>query len=271
MKFGTYLNENILNPWRTEYIQYNLLKHDLKQRQLDHTWNEKDEADFFLLFSNERNKVSHFIGNYNQQIISRIQYAEHLLKSSIINRQTSFQQQQTIEFLNTVDDSLLEIICDVYDFTRFVDLNKTGFAKILKKHKKWTSIEHENNPAYESEAIDATLTPQWYSSFYTQASLLRSQCYQKFGGATPNDSSKIPATEPARRSTKYWIHPYHVSEVTAILSMHMSVLQPTVQPEEKPQPFDFSVSNIYYDSENFDCYLDMLEDKQDIRTINCKK
>lgn len=154
MKFGEHLKQNVLNTWKIEYIQYDILKNDLKQRQLNREWNDMDEANFIQLFSNEKSKIKHFITNYNQQLISRIMYARHPLESSIANFQINRQQKQTIEYLNTIDDSLVEIIFDINDFANFIYLNKLGFAKIFKKHKKWTLIDHEGVQSFEYQLID---------------------------------------------------------------------------------------------------------------------
>lgn len=154
MKFGEHLKQNVLNTWKIEYIQYDILKNDLKQRQLNREWNDMDEANFIQLFSNEKSKIKHFIINYNQQLISRIMYARHPLESSIANFQINRQQKQTIEYLNTIDDSLVEIIFDINDFANFIHLNKLGFAKIFKKHKKWNLIDHEGVQSFEYQLID---------------------------------------------------------------------------------------------------------------------
>jgi SPX domain protein involved in polyphosphate accumulation len=46
MKYGSELQENVFAPWRLSYIAYDVLKMELKTRQLDHEWNDQDEADF---------------------------------------------------------------------------------------------------------------------------------------------------------------------------------------------------------------------------------
>lgn len=46
MKYGYELQESVFAPWRMSYIAYDVLKLELKTRQLDHEWNDQDEADF---------------------------------------------------------------------------------------------------------------------------------------------------------------------------------------------------------------------------------
>jgi len=46
MKYGIELQESVFAPWRLSYVAYDVLKMELKSRQLDHEWNDDDEADF---------------------------------------------------------------------------------------------------------------------------------------------------------------------------------------------------------------------------------
>lgn len=283
MKFGEHLKQNILNPWKIEYIQYDILKYDLKQRQINREWDDKDEASFVQLFSNEKSKVKYFITNFNKQLISRIMYARHLLESSIVNFETNQQQQQVVEFLNTVDDSLVEILFDVKDFSNFVHLNKLGFAKILKKHKKWTMINHEGEPCFEYQSIDSELGFNWVAALYTQVSLLRYQCQQKVSisksnvrNSTLDLKNVIPTTATERKVKKYWILPQHVSEVIAIISMHSSVAQPpsknsSSRSSEKREKFDFAMSNVYFENNAFDVYSGRVTGRENTQSVKCKR
>ncbi|KAI9273391.1 VTC domain-containing protein [Helicostylum pulchrum] len=273
MKFGNYLKENILNPWRIEYLQYDLLKMDLKSRQLDHTWNNQDELDFIQLFKNERNKVAQFILRFNNQLLSRIQYSKHLLQGCTTLQQTPQDHQQTTEFLNNLDDNLIEIIFDIHDFYKFIQLNKLGFAKILKKHQKWTKIDHTHLSCYEYQTINASLKYDWVASFYTSVSLVRYQCQQHFNNLQRKSmmtevSTMIPDKTSERRIRKYWVLPHHVSEVIATLCMQTHIVQPIKQ---NNTDFDFSISNIYLDNDYNDTYLDRLADKKNVRAIKCKR
>lgn len=283
MKFGEHLKQNVLNPWKIEYIQYDILKNDLKQRQLNREWDDMDEANFIQLFSNEKSKIKYFIINYNQQLISRIMYARHLLESSIANFQTNQRQKQAIEYLNTIDDSLVEIIFDINDFANFVHLNKLGFAKILKKHRKWTLINHEGVKCFEYQSIDAELGLNWEKTLYTQVSLLRNQCRQKVftsklirRNSVMDLENVIPTTATERKVKKYWVLPQHVSEVIAMLSIHSFVVEPPSKKSasntaERRKFFDFAMSNVYFENNTFDSYSGRLGGKENTQSIKCKR
>ncbi|GAN09101.1 VTC domain-containing protein [Mucor ambiguus] len=280
MKFGNYLKEHIQSPWRLEYIQYDLLKMDLKNRQLDHEWNQQDEQAFVQLFSNEKNKVVQFIHNFSQQLVSRIKYSQHLLQNArknnvAIPQDMRFSQlpsvkDSTADFLNTLDDTLIEILFDIHDFSGFIRLNNIGFEKILKKHKKWTNIDHQTGDNVLDYHHDiASLEINHNHSFYKQVSALRYECRHDTYKASqlPCKQHDIPLVVPERRSKKYWIHQDHISEVTAILSMYSYII-----PKSAASSSDSSsMSNLYFDNGYMDIYSDRVDEKENTQVVKCKR
>lgn len=276
MKFGNYLKEQMLSPWRLEYIQYDLLKTDLKNRQLDHEWNQEDENTFIQLFSNEKNKVVQFIHNFGQQLTSRIKYSEHLLQNARKNNMAIPQdirysqlppvKDSTADFLNTLDDTLIEILFDINDFSSFIRLNHLGFEKILKKHKKWTLIDHDCDGSSVYYHDIASLQINHNHLFYKQVSALRYECRHDTYKASqlPNKPLDIALVVPERRSKKYWVHQNHISEVTAILCMHNYVIPKSVNE-------DMPMSNLYFDNDYMDVYNDRIEEKENNQVIKCKR
>ncbi|EPB84244.1 hypothetical protein HMPREF1544_09036 [Mucor circinelloides 1006PhL] len=262
MKFGNYLKEHMLSPWRLEYIQYDLLKMDLKNRQLDHEWNQQDEQAFIQLFSNEKNKVVQFIHNFSQQLASRIKYSEHLLQNARKNNDS------TADFLNTLDDTLIEILFDIHDFSSFIRLNHVGFEKILKKHQKWTHIDHfSGETASEYHHNIASLEINHNHSFYKQVSALRYECRHDTYKASqlPRQPHDIPLIVPDRRSKKYWIHQDHISEVTAILCMYSYIIP------KSSVSNDSAMSNLYFDNDYLDVYSDRVDEKENNQVVKCKR
>jgi hypothetical protein len=74
MKYGSELQDNVFAPWRLSYIAYDVLKMELKTRQLDHEWNDEDEADFI--------QVSIFS---SYVIVKRLTcLAKHPLKTTVV-------------------------------------------------------------------------------------------------------------------------------------------------------------------------------------------
>lgn len=105
MKFGQYLIQHQFQPWQNEYLNYNNLKHFLKERQQSLMgWTQQDEVYFSEnLIVTELDKVNGFI----------------YLKI----KQVGIDAQK------------------VQDLIDYINLNDVGFYKILKKHDKWTGID----------------------------------------------------------------------------------------------------------------------------------
>lgn len=278
MKFGNYLKEHMLSPWRLEYIQYDLLKMDLKNRQLDHEWNQQDEQAFIQLFSNEKNKVVQFIHNFSQQLASRIKYSEHLLQNARKNNvdipqdirysQLPPVKDSTADFLNTLDDNLIEILFDIHDFSSFIRLNHIGFEKILKKHQKWTHIDYlSGETASEYHHNIASLEINHNHSFYKQVSALRYECRHDTYKASqlPRQPHDIPLIVPEKRSKNYWIHQDHISEVTAILCMYNYIIP------KSSVSNDSAMSNLYFDNDYLDVYSDRVDEKENNQVVKCKR
>jgi SPX domain protein involved in polyphosphate accumulation len=233
-----------------EYIQYELLKSFIKSRPSDQQWSSDDEADFIQLFSNEYNKVKLFISSYISQLEGRIQHCRQLLDHS--QRHPSHCSDQG--FCNSIDDSLIEIIFDINDFSRFIHINHVGFEKTLSKCKKWTNIHGVKGYQHLIGSLDHQRT----YLLYAKVSKLRYQC-RAIPVATPKVISTPELHPPQTSSKKYWIHPEHLSEVTAILCVHMFIV------------FDTEMSNFYLDNEAMEGYFDRKNRKDNACTIKCKR
>ncbi|KAG2235483.1 VTC domain-containing protein [Thamnidium elegans] len=104
MKFGQHLHQNQFSPWKNEYINYDQLKHFLKERQLcANGWTGADEHYFSkTLLVKELDKVNVFIHQKMKQAGADAR--------------------------------------KVTDLIQFININDIGFYKILKKHDKWTEF-----------------------------------------------------------------------------------------------------------------------------------
>lgn len=296
MKFGKYLKENTANPWKLEYIQYDLLKNDLKNRQLDHDWNEEDEDAFIKLFTDEKNKVTQFIRNFTQQLLARIKYCDHLIKKTKDCDQAAQKDESELpntndfsfNFLNNLDDTLIEILFDIHEFSCFIRLNRLGFEKILKKHKRWTLIDDQGyiyptESPYDLSCIESMELTHYNHQLYAEVSALRFSCQEYIYNNGKKDFLKTcmekeegvsedPFIVPERMSKKYWIHPEHISEITAILCMHSFIVPKKVKTTLNKIPqLDFSMTNIYFDNNQMDVHADKFYGKSNAQVIKCKK
>ncbi|KAJ3493386.1 hypothetical protein NLJ89_g11032 [Agrocybe chaxingu] len=71
MKFGTKISTDLYNEWRPFYLDYNLLKRELKA-----SWTEKDEEAFTRMLENELDKIHDFQRAKTSELARRIRDAE---------------------------------------------------------------------------------------------------------------------------------------------------------------------------------------------------
>ena len=106
-------------------------------------WSEEDEQHFVSLLESELDKVFHFQRIKSEEIVRRIQDSEKDVNDVVGRLDRSEARRQSTarpepgpadeDFL-LLDQMLSDIIADVHDLAKFVQLNYTGFQKIIKKH-----------------------------------------------------------------------------------------------------------------------------------------
>ncbi|EKM58443.1 uncharacterized protein PHACADRAFT_252767 [Phanerochaete carnosa HHB-10118-sp] len=80
MKFGRKISQDLYNEWRSYYLDYNLLKRELKTRTTSHAWNALDERDFIALLEKELDKIHDFQKAKTTELSRRIKDAEKAVK-----------------------------------------------------------------------------------------------------------------------------------------------------------------------------------------------
>ncbi|KAI8878445.1 SPX-domain-containing protein [Backusella circina FSU 941] len=250
MKFADQLQKDIFAPWRLSYINYDILKTELKARQLDHEWSERDEKDFIQLLENELTKVYDFITAKLGEVEARISYCERTLQTFMNNPSWSSEQNW-----NIMDDALTEVLFDVNDLAKFTRLNYIGFQKILKKHDKWTKLHLQQDfiPQLRAKPLDK----QRFDVAIVYISALHDICRLQGKPRTGNSASGGDQNAFERATAKYWIHPDNVTEVKSIIMLHLPVL--IFNKEKKFEVSDSAISSIYYDNEDFDLYTGRLQ------------
>ncbi|KAF8199713.1 VTC domain-containing protein [Pholiota molesta] len=77
MKFGTKITTDLYGEWRPFYLDYNLLKRELKARTTSPTgWTEKDEQEFTAMLTTELDKIHDFQKAKTSELSRRIHEAE---------------------------------------------------------------------------------------------------------------------------------------------------------------------------------------------------
>lgn len=250
MKYGLELQQNIFAPWRLSYIAYDVLKQELKTRQLDHGWTERDESDFVHLLDNELAKVYDFVNAKLSEIDARILYCERTIQTLQKNDKMASDGNWRL-----MDEALTEILFDVNDLSRFTRVNFTAIQKILKKHDKWTHLNLKQE--YVAKLRDKPLDKQRFDVAIIYISALHDICRNQGRQHTGNSASGGDQNAFERATAKYWIHPDNITEVKAIIMLHLPVL--IFNKDKKYEPTDSAISSVYYDNPNFDLYTGRLQ------------
>ncbi|KAI8343207.1 VTC domain-containing protein [Chlamydoabsidia padenii] len=250
MKYGLELQQNIFTPWRLSYVSYDLLKNELKTRQLDHGWTDKDEKEFDMLLDSELSKVYDFINSKLTEIDARILYCERTIQTLQKNTTMASGTNYTI-----MDEALTEILFDVNDLSRFTRVNFTAIQKLLKKHDKWT--KRNMKQAYVSKLRDKPLDKQRFDVAIIYISALHDICRNHGQQSTGNNAAGGDQNAFERATAKYWIHPDNITEVKAIIMLHLPVL--IFNKDKKYEPADSAISSVYFDNPNYDLYTGRLQ------------
>ncbi|KAK4509901.1 uncharacterized protein ATC70_007205 [Mucor velutinosus] len=258
MKYGQELQQNVFAPWRLSYIAYDVLKQELKSRQLDHGWTDKDESDFTNLLDNELTKVYDFVNAKLAEIDARILYCERTIQTLQKNPSMASDANYGI-----MDEALTEILFDVNDLSRFTRVNFVAIQKILKKHDKWTglNLKHE----FVGRLREKPLDKQRFDVAIIYISALHDICRNRGKQSPGNSASGGDQNAFERATAKYWIHPDNITEVKAIIMLHLPVL--IFNKDKKWEPSDSAISSTYFDNSNFDLYTGRLQRDEEAEAI----
>ncbi|KAL0074625.1 VTC domain-containing protein [Phycomyces blakesleeanus] len=251
MKFGVELAAKIHEPWRYSYLQYNELKVELKRRQLEQGWRERDEREFVEFLQRELIKVFNFVNEKLEGIQKRIEQSEctiqELMKSEKINTQS----------YELAADELAEILFAVNDLSKFHQLNYTGFEKIVKKHDRWTKLDLRSR--FYGQMLETwPLDQQRFDALIVRISNIHDLCRLRGQPRATNAYSQGgDQTAFERETAKYWIHPDYITEVKSIIMMHLPVH--VFNQKKTYEDGDAAISSVYFDNASFDLYSERLE------------
>lgn len=152
MKFGEQLRSSIIPEYQWYYIDYDELKSDLKHATgpplpssaTGREWTEEDETRFVGKLEAELEKVHTKQQVKAMEISRRIAVSEREVKEVVnrLNERGLNEQGPSEEEFMLLEEDLGDIIADVHDLAKFVQLNYTGFYKIIKKHDVCPYIPH---------------------------------------------------------------------------------------------------------------------------------
>jgi len=153
MKFGEQLEASKIHEYEWYYIDYNALKGDLKSasgpavedasggkgkqkaKRPRREWTEDDEHRFVTKLEAELEKVHQKQMVKTDEIQRRIEGSDKLVKDVVDRlRERGTGDGPSEEEFMLLEEDVSNIIADVHDLAKFVQLNYTGFSKIIKKH-----------------------------------------------------------------------------------------------------------------------------------------
>lgn len=269
MKFGEQLRSSAIKEYQWYYIDYEGLKTDLKKssgpfiEQDDSTtqgagakkaknkpkkkeWTEEDESRFIYKLEGELEKVYQKQQLKTIEIQRRIQASERDVKDIVARlneRRAGIDGPSEEEFM-VLEEDLSDIIADVNDLAKFIQLNYTGFYKIMKKHDKMTGWHIR--PVFEARMKAKPFYKDNHDELLVKLSTLY-DIVRTRGNPVKGDSAAGGSQASfIRNTTKYWVHPDNVTEVKLIILKHLPVL--VFNPNKEFNPDDSAITSIYYDN-----------------------
>lgn len=196
MKFGEQLRSSVIREYQWYYIDYNGLKSELKgatgpprpRSNGVREWTEDDETRFVGKLESELEKVHTKQQVKAMEISRRITVSEHEVRDVVnrLNERGLNEEGPSEEEFMLLEEDLSDIIADVHDLAKFVQLNYTGFYKIIKKHDVWDSIRFalsessqltDRNIENDRMALEARVRHKTQGEAVLQGELRR-LCYQ---------------------------------------------------------------------------------------------
>ncbi|KAL2209916.1 SPX-domain-containing protein [Sarocladium strictum] len=277
MKFGEQLRSSVIREYQWYYIDYDGLKSELKKAtgpaKADahghNEWSEEDETRFIAKLEEELEKVHTKQQVKAMEISRRIAVSEQEVREVVnrLNERTVGDAGPSEEEFMLLEEDLSDIIADVHDLAKFVQLNYTGFYKIIKKHDKMTGW-------YLRPAFDSRLKAKpFYKENYDASVIGLSKLYDLVrtrGNPVKGDSAAGGGQASfVRQTTKYWVHPDNVTELKLIILKHLPVL--VFNASKEFDQADSAITSIYYDNpDSWDLYEGRLKKTEGAEAIRLR-
>lgn len=274
MKFGKYLISNETEEWKEYYLDYDKLKQLIKRLcalQLGEAESseigtslsvprptnaagvplkkeapkEGDEVpltqeNFYIVLESEMKKIEQFTKKIVTEIRSNLKEIEAQLNGSELD-------EATIENIQNRVDTVAETFLNL---EKYVNLNFTGFHKILKKHDKRLP-----NPC-KAFYIARLHEQSWVRGDYSDVIVTMSGIYSILRGDKSMKAQETEKQDFVRSTTKYWVHTENISAVKCIILQHLPVfLQESMAGETDAQ----LVNSVYLDNRAMELYRGRLD------------
>lgn len=274
MKFGEQLRSSAIKEYQWYYIDYEGLKADLKKpsgpvieddaqaesttqgagakkskrkaKSKNKEWTEDDESRFIYKLEGELEKVYQKQQLKTIEIQRRIQASERDVNDIVarLNERRAGTDGPSEEEFMVLEEDLSDIIADVNDLAKYIQLNYTGFFKIMKKHDKMTGWHIR--PVFEARMKAKPFYKDNHDELLVKLSKLYDIVRNRGNPVKGDNAAGGSQASFIRNTTKYWVHPDNVTEVKLIILKHLPVL--VFNPNKEFNPDDSAITSIYYDN-----------------------
>ncbi|KAG6010665.1 hypothetical protein E4U21_005163 [Claviceps maximensis] len=277
MKFGEQLRSSVIREYQWYYIDYNGLKDELKRvnslptpvNAANDDWTEEDEIRFVGKLEIELEKVHTKQQVKAMEISRRITVSEHEVKDVVnrLNERGLNEDGPSEEEFMLLEEDLSDIIADVHDLAKFVQVNYTGFYKIIKKHDKMTGWHLR--PVFDTRLKAKPFYKENYDASVIKLSKLYDLVRTRGNPVKGDSSAGGGQANFVRQTTKYWVHPDNVTELKLIILKHLPVLVFNASKEFDQQ--DSAITSIYYDNpDTWDLYEGRLKKTEGAEAIRLR-
>jgi len=263
--FGKTLEKERIARYAAEYIEYRVLKKQLKQiftrRRPGQSIPPDDEAEiqFMRMFESELEKVNAFVSSKMKEFLNSLANLQRRIHMS----------KESPDSLEAETDGLGQEFVLLH---KFILQNSTGFSKIAKKHDKKTGLA--SRPWLEARLsygesfilIKFDTLVVGISDVYSRIRKLRETIKKQREGTMGQDEDLwVPPQSFERKTTKYWVEPEHLLAVKIMIVKQLPVLIFGRKDEGKPPRLESGtrefkvgdsspITSIYLDNSNLDLY-----------------
>ncbi|CCL98802.1 uncharacterized protein FIBRA_00807 [Fibroporia radiculosa] len=286
MKFGRKISNDLYNEWRPFYINYNLLKRELKARTTSHSWNDVDEREFTAMLEKELDKIHDFQKSKTAELSTRIKEAERAVKRLVTTEyvdghhadastSTDPEAQERLpdatQDAGSDDDDSDDEGSDAMSMDAFEDqfavLEEEVATLVADKHDKQT-----NRPLKPTFIQNYLEKRPFYKYNWDGLIVKLSKLYNlvRTRGHPVQGDSSAGGSQSAfiRQTTKYWVHPDNLVHLKLAILKHLPVL--VFNPDKEFEPKDAAITSIYFDNEDLELYLGRLEKTEGAEAVRLR-
>ncbi|KAK7050854.1 vacuolar transporter chaperone [Paramarasmius palmivorus] len=308
MKFGRKISTDLYNEWRPFYLDYNLLKRELKDRTIAREWTAEDEHEFTLKLEKELDKIHDFQKAKTSELSRRITEAERDVKRLVADEiqnphtrlSTEASEQQSTdpenqqreayepdggsddeddeegedESIDALEDRFhaleVEVATLVADVHDLALYTKLNITGFMKILKKH---DKQTNHPLKSTFIQNYLEKRPFYKYNWDALIVKlSKLYDlvRTRGHPVQGDASAGGNQSAfvRQTTKYWVHPDNLVPLKLAILRNLPVL--VFNPDKEYEPKDSAITSIYFDNEDLELYLGRLEKTEGAEAIRLR-